>query len=84
MRSFTNTIFLSLIIAQCTHTINWPWWAIASPLWVHAFVWVIIQFLYSNEECKEDQYNRKDRPEKRSEFMNKLNEAMKNNPPKRL
>lgn len=32
--SFTTVLFIVFLVLKLTHTIDWSWWWITSPLWI--------------------------------------------------
>jgi membrane protein YdbS with pleckstrin-like domain len=41
-RRFCSTLFIVFLILKLTKTINWTWWWITSPLWIHWGIFLLI------------------------------------------
>ncbi|MBM3272298.1 hypothetical protein FJY94_03435 [Candidatus Kaiserbacteria bacterium] len=39
---FVGVLAVAFIVLKLTHYIDWPWWAVLSPLWVSVLVWLAI------------------------------------------
>ena len=38
----SSTLFIVFLILKLTHTINWSWWWVTSPLWIPILFVIII------------------------------------------
>lgn len=74
-------IFLGLKLAGIGIVASWSWWAVCSPLLVQVFL-IVIAFLYhigeAKEKAKRDWRLSSYQPtEKKSKFMQRMEEAIK-------
>ena len=40
--SFGSLLFLTFLILKLTHTIDWSWWWVTSPIWIPLIIVLII------------------------------------------
>lgn len=71
-------LFLGLRISE---VITWSYWFVLMPAWIPAIIWFMIEYIEAYQRAKEEEAREKyirDHPQKKSKFMNKLEEAIKN------
>ena len=39
---FGGLLFITFLILKLTHTIDWSWWWVTSPLWIGLALWLAI------------------------------------------
>ena len=40
--SFGSLLFLTFLVLKLTHTIDWSWWWVTSPIWIPLIIVLII------------------------------------------
>lgn len=76
---FASALCLVFITLKLTNNINWSWWWVTSPLWIDFIISVVVGVIENREreaEKKQMIEYKKGHPEKKSKFMQKLDEAM--------
>lgn len=39
---FTGALFLVFLVLKLTNVIDWSWWWVTAPLWIHAIMAVLV------------------------------------------
>lgn len=39
---FTGALFLVFLVLKLTNIIDWSWWWVAAPLWIHAILVLVL------------------------------------------
>lgn len=77
---FPGTLTILFIALKLCNVIAWSWWWVTSPTWIYFTLVVILAFIDAYYEAKKERLMeeyRKRHPEKKSKFMERLDEAMK-------
>lgn len=56
--SLPMVLFLIFLVLKLTHTINWSWWWVTSPLWIAA---AVVLFCSLVEDDRRERYWRRNR-----------------------
>lgn len=50
--SWAGITLIMFVGLKLTHNIAWSWWWVLSPLWVTAFLWVMLIMLEAADEAR--------------------------------
>lgn len=81
---FCSALTLIFITLKLCNVIDWSWWWVLSPSWISIFLAVVIVAIWLYFEVKSEKKKeaalkeyREKHPEKKSKFMERLDEAIK-------